>query len=227
MPSVIAIAVLWGAFAGSHLVLSGETLRPRLVARFGLQPFLGVYSLVAVVTFIALVWVFFTHKHAGPLLWLTVGPPAFAYALNYALMVIAMALLLCSVLPGSTAPSSMQTAGRAQARGLVRVTRHPMLNAFALFGVAHCLVNGCLGDVLFFGGFPLFAWLGARNQDARKVHEVPGYDELLRTTSFVPFAAILSGRQRLAVGELPFVGLAVGAMLAIVIRHYHAQLFGP
>ena len=47
MPSVIAIAVLWGAFAGSHLVLSGETLRPRLVARFGLQPFLGVYSLVA------------------------------------------------------------------------------------------------------------------------------------------------------------------------------------
>ena len=88
-------------------------------------------------------------------------------------------------------------------------------------------MNGCLGDVLFFGGFPLFAWLGARNQDARKVHEVPGYDELLRTTSFMPFAAILSGRQRLAVGELPFVGLAVGAMLAIVIRHYHAQLFGP
>jgi uncharacterized membrane protein len=227
MSAAMTIAVLWGAFAGSHLLLSGSALRPRLVGRLGLQPFLGLYSLVALATFAALAWVFATHKHAGPLLWTMLGPPALVRPLNYVLMCVAFALLICSVLPGSGAPSAMQASGHAQARGLIRITRHPMLASFALFGIAHLLVNGHLGDVLFFGGFPLFAWAGAAHQDGRKVHEVPGYDELLRTTSFVPFAAILAGRQRFVARELPWAGLAAGVVVAIVLRQYHGQIFGP
>jgi uncharacterized membrane protein len=227
MSATATIGVLWLAFAGSHLVLSARDVRAWLVARFGLQPFLGLYSLVALPTFIALAWVFATHKHAGPLLWTTLGPPSVAHVVNYALMCLAFAFFVCSVLPASSAPSGMAASGPARARGLIRVTRHPMLSAFVLFGVAHLLVNGALGDVLFFGGFPLFSWAGARHQDARKVHEVPGYDDLIRTTSFVPFAAILTGRQRLVASELPFGGLIAGVLVAVVVRHFHAHLFGP
>lgn len=227
MTAPAEIALLWAAFAGSHLVLSGDRVRAGLVARFGLQPFLGIYSLGALITFVGLVWVFAAHKHAGPLLWTTLGPSTLAHALNYATMLVAFAFFLCSVLPGSTAPSGIQASGRAEARGLIRITRHPMLVSFALFGLAHLLVNGSLGDVLFFGGFPVFSWAGGQHQDARKMREVPGYEELMRSTSFVPFAAILMGRQRLVLRELPVAGIAAGVIVAIVIRHYHAQLFGP
>src|SRR4051812_11527998 len=102
MTASATIGVLWLAFAGSHLVLSSRNVRPWLVARFGLQPFLGLYSLVALATFIALAWVFATHKHAGPLLWSTLGPPSFARTLNYVLMCVAFAFLVCSVLPQSS-----------------------------------------------------------------------------------------------------------------------------
>ena len=61
----------------------------------------------------------------------------------------------------------------------------------------------------------------------RKARDVPGYAALLDTTSFLPFAAILTGRQRLVAGELPLLGLAVGIGLTIVLGTYHATLFGP
>jgi uncharacterized membrane protein len=121
----------------------------------------------------------------------------------------------------------MQARGPAAARGVTRITRHPMLVAFGLFGVAHLLVNGSLGDVLFFGGFPLFTWIGGRHQDARKVDEVAGYAGFVAETSILPFAAILAGRQRLVARELPLGALATGVVAAVALRTYHGALFGP
>lgn len=227
MDPVAAIAVLWTAFAALHLVLSGRTVRPALVARLGEQGFRGLYSLTVAVPFTLLVWVFATHKHAGPLLWTTIGPPDVARAVVYVLMAVALPLLVCSVLPGSAAPSSIGATSAAGARGIVRVTRHPLLASLATWGVAHLLVNGSLGDVLFFGGFPLFVWVGSRHQDARLARDRPGYRALLQETSLVPFVAVLAGRQRLVARELPLVPLVTGLVLAVVLRTYHATLFGP
>jgi hypothetical protein len=85
-----------------------------------------------------------------------VGPPAVAEALNHVVMALALALLVAGLLPAHAAPSSMGAARpeRIEVRGLLRITRHPFNAAAALFGVAHLLVNGHLGDVLFFAGFP-------------------------------------------------------------------------
>ena len=99
--------------------------------------------------------------------------------------------------------------------------------ALALFGLAHLLVNGTLGDVAFFAGFPLFVWIGTRHQDARLARDRPGYGELIAQTSVVPFGAILGGRQRLVVSELPWGPMAAGLVLAIVVRQWHGFLFGP
>jgi len=218
---------LWLGFAGTHLVLSSSRLRPALVARLGLQPFLGLYSVVALGFFVPLVWLYFTHRHAGPLLWTTIGPPDAARAVNHVLMAAALVLLVGSFVPGSRAPSGMIPAGPQAARGLLRVTRHPLFAGLGLFGVAHLLVNGNLGDVVFFAGFPLFAWIGARHQDERKTRGVAGYAELVRTTSIVPFGAIVTARQRLAWRELPLVAVAAGLGLTVILRVYHDELFGP
>jgi len=228
VPPWLWIALCWAGFACTHLVLSSASLRPRLVARLGDDAFRGVYSLAVLAWFVALVWVFARHKHDGPLLWSTIGPPAVAQALNHVLMALALALLLAGLLPAHAAPSSMGAAkGRIEARGLLRITRHPFNAAAALFGIAHLLVNGHLGDVLFFGGFPLFAAIGSRHQDARLARSRPGYSELVAATSFVPFAAVVAGRQRLVARELPWAGLAAGLVLAVALRHWHGVLFGP
>ena len=64
-----AIVCLWIAFAATHLGLSSLRLRPRLIAALGELGYQGVYSLVALATFVPLVAVYFDHKHTGPLLW--------------------------------------------------------------------------------------------------------------------------------------------------------------
>jgi uncharacterized membrane protein len=226
--AALTIAALWIVFGLTHVVLSSSTLRPRLVERLGAQGFQGVYSLAVIASFVPLVWVFATHKHAGPLLWTTIGPPDVARALNFALNAIAFALLVCSLVPSSAAPSSLAAPGAAmQPHGVTRITRHPMLAAFGCWGVAHLLMNGSLGDVFFFGGFPIWVWLGSRHQDARLSASKPGYTDFAARTSLIPFAAILTGRQRLAVGELPFASIAAGLALAVALRWWHGTLFGP
>ena len=52
MSAALTIAALWVLFALGHIGLSSRRLRPVLRARLGAQPFLGVYSLVALATFI-------------------------------------------------------------------------------------------------------------------------------------------------------------------------------
>jgi uncharacterized membrane protein len=225
--AAVAVAGFWIAFASSHVWLSSASLRPRLVARLGPGGFQGVYSLVALATFVPLVWIYAAHKHAGPLLWITLGPASVARPVNHVLMALAFILFVASLLPASTAPSAMQARGPATVHGVVRITRHPMLAAFGIFGVAHLLVNGSLGDLCFFGGFPVFTLVGGRHQDSRKVREVPGYDRIVAETSILPFAAILAGRQRLVVRELPLIPLALGLVLTVIVRVFHHPLFGP
>jgi uncharacterized membrane protein len=227
MSPVLSIAFLWAAFGGSHILLSSAAVRPALVRRLGARGFQGLYSIVALATFIPLVRVFGGHRHAGPLLWTTIGPAELARAVNHVLMGAAFVFLVGSLLPGSTPPSAMQARGTPAVRGLTRITRHPLMTAFALFGIAHLLVNGSLGDVVFFGGFVAFAWLGARHQDARKVRDVPGYDRVVETTSVVPLAAMLRGRQRLRAGEAPVLAVGLGIAMTVIVRMYHGRLFGP
>jgi uncharacterized membrane protein len=228
VPPWLLIALLWIGFAGAHFVMSSASLRPRLIASLGDGGFRGLYSLVVLVLFVALVWVFARHKHDGPVLWSTIGPPSVADGANLVLMLLAFAVLVAGLLPSQAPPSAMTSPDRRPtAHGVLRITRHPFNASLGLFGLAHILVNGALGDVLFFGGFPLFAWFGSRHQDARMARDKSGYRELMAETSIVPFAAVLTGRQRIAARDLPWGGFAAGLVLALVVRQFHGTLFGP
>ena len=83
-----------------------------------------------------------------------------------------------------------------------------------------------LVGAVFAGGLALLAIAGARHQDA-KLLRVRGrpYAEYLSATSAVPFAAILSGRQRLVWRELPLGALAAGLALAFTLRAVHGAIF--
>ena len=56
--------------------------------------------------------------------------------------------------------------------GIVRLSRHPLLAALALWAAAHVVPNGDLAHVILFGTFAAFALLGGRLIDRRKRREM-------------------------------------------------------
>ena len=224
MKEALVVLFWWLVFGGAHIVLSSSLARPKLIARLGERLFLGVYSLVALATFIPLVVFYAHHKHSGPQLWLTFGPYLLARDLNLAFMALAFVLLVTGLV--ARPPSSLMTSGAPEAHGVTRITRHPTFAAIFLFGIAHFLMNGFLSDVIFFGGFAVFAWTGAAHQDSRKVIDIPGYTDFKNETSFIPFWAMCNGKQQLHLREFRWPIVLLAVILFYIVRAHHPQIFG-
>jgi len=221
-----AVIALWAIlFIGTHLLISSGTVRPRLIGLIGEMAYRGVYSLVAFATLVPLIFVFARNKHAGVMLWNLRGAGAMR-GLTWILMLTALFFFAGSFVnpnPGSIgAPAS--TGG---AHGILKITRHPNFVALILFGFAHILMNGWAGDVIFFGTFPVLGIAGGLHQDSRKVREVgESYVRFVAETSFVPGAAILSGRQRLSGEDVPWAAIGIGAMATVLLIGVHPYIFG-
>ena len=225
--SVVVLLLLWLAFGAIHLVMSSRNIRPWLIQRFGDRGFLGFYSSVIVIVFVVMVAYYFSHKHAGPLLWDLKGIPVVRY-LSMVLIAFGFFCLAVSIAPSSASPLAMTASGKLSAEGLVRVTRHPGFIGFSLFGLAHCLVNCYLGDIIFFGGFAAWPPVGARDQERRKLATIgKEFADFLAETSYLPFAAILRGRQKLALKEVNWKAGLIGLAIFAVVRFFHRPLFGP
>ena len=218
--AAVAIILWWLAFAVTHMGLSSTRVRTRLIAALGERGFLGVYSLVALATFVPLVWFYFSHKHQGAFLWYLGALPAVKWVM-YAGMAFALSLLVAGLMrpsPAAFAP------GKAEVGGAYHITRHPLFMAVGVYGLLHLLVARVNAtELAFFAGFPLFAWAGCRHQDRRKL--ATGDEKFRRfhdETVFFPFtgSGTLRGLREI---RLP---LAIGAGLAIVLRVFHSQLFG-
>ena len=220
MAVTIVLLILWTGFAGSHLALSSRAVRGALIARLGEGAFRLFYSLLALAFFVPLVWTYFTNKHAGPWLW-TLPRSAWLIGLVSAGMAIAFVLLAAgmarpspaSISPGAPTPSGAQ-----------RITRHPVFMAFAIFGVLHLLPNGSTADIVFFGGFVVFALVGGWHQDQRVLAGGnPDVRAFLAATPFLPFtgSTTLQGLK-----ELPPAVVVVGLALTVLVRYFHAAWFG-
>jgi uncharacterized membrane protein len=217
--ATLAVVALWIAFAASHMALSSLRVRPALVARLGEGPFAGVYSGLAFLFFIPLVWVYIANRHAGPLLWAIPLGPVATWAL-YAVMALAWIL----VVAGSIQPSPASLGAKdTQVRGVHRLTRHPVFMGVGLFGLLHCVFMGFASDVAFFAGFPLFAVVGCAHQDRRKLASAgDAYRKWHAETPFLPF----TGRETLrGLRELPPLAVAGGLALTVALRLLHGPLF--
>ena len=223
MTTSAAIVVWTLAFAASHMGLSSMRVRPRLVAAIGQLPYLGLYSLVSFATFVPLVRAWLGGIHGGGQLWDLRGVPAVHIgALLVSLLSFSMAL--AALVQPSPAAIGPRTTTRA--RGLTRITRHPLFMNVGIWALAHVVLNGFVNDVLFFGGIFLVGLFGCMHQDSRKrILEKGTLDEFYAETSLLPFAAIVSGRGRLVVSELPWVGIAVGGVASMALYHFHTRMF--
>ncbi len=222
MSTALLLAALWIAFAVSHMALSSQSWRPRLVTALGERAFQGLYSLVALGIFVPLVAIYFGNKHTGPYLGTLAGVPGMRW-----LMYVGMAAAFAMLVAGLARPSPAAIApGATEVRGIYHVTRHPVLMSFGLYGILHlCVVAVHATELAFFAGFPLFVWIGTRHQDQRKL--ASGGEAFRRfhdATPFTPFsrpAGVLS-----ALREQP-IPIALGVVLTIAVRWFHPALFGP
>lgn len=224
MDAVARIGFWTGLFLITHLGVSSGEVRPRLINALGESVFRSVYSLVSLVTFIPLIVVFGHHKHAGPMLWNLRGF-GLARGLSWLIMLAALIMLVDGLSP--SAPSAAGARASDGPHGIVKLTRHPLFVSSVLFGLAHMLMNGWAGDLIFFGSFVVLGIVGGWHQDQRKVSELGNaYRQLVAETSFMPGEALWTGRQRWEAGDIPSRSIRIGAVLTLLLIVFHPMIFG-
>jgi uncharacterized membrane protein len=187
-----SVALAAGAFVGTHFALS-HPLRAPIVARLGERGFLGLYSLVAAGT---LWWLVQAYRGSAStsMLW-PVGDAIWAVA--SAVMLVASMLFMGSLVRNpALVTGGAPAAVPGEARGVYAVTRHPMMWAFALWGLVHIAIYPVAANIVLAGAMIVLALVGAALQDVKKLRAVPGWRAWTDRTSFVPFAAIIRGRAR-------------------------------
>lgn len=210
-------------FVISHLGLSGNALRNSLVARFGEKGFQGLYALIALLVLVVMIIAY----SQSPTIWLWVPGHGFRH-LPLLVMPVALALIAGSLLaPNPSAVGKSDALDQAEpARGVLRVTRHPMMWGIALWAAAHILANGDLASLFFFGGLLLTAILGSLHLDRRMAAEQgERWRRFAAVTSYIPFVALMRGRLRWSWPELARPAL-VGLGAFVVLLLLHPYLFG-
>jgi len=185
--SVTAAAI---AFVGSHFALS-HPLRAPIVRALGEAGFAILYAVVAVAT---LGWLALAYRSA-PLtlpLW-PVGDGL--WALATLVMLLAAILLMGSLVRNPAFPGG----GTVETeRGVFAITRHPMMWSIALWGACHIAVFPVAKNIVVCLAMIVLALVGSALQDFKKARARPDFWPAWETkTSYLPFAAVLTGRARL------------------------------
>jgi uncharacterized membrane protein len=210
------------AFVGSHLLLS-HPLRKPLVAKIGEGGFAGLYSAVAAVT---LVWVVFSFRRTAPeQIWIA---PEWALGVGSVLMLVASILFVGSVSTPNPALMGMGAAAAAPPRGVQRITRHPMMWAFGIWALVHATLSGNKATILLCVGLGFLALFGAKMQDGKKRDQLgAGWAAHEAATSYLPFGAQFSGRASWGSINPGAVALVGGIVLWLAATWAHPHLGAP
>ena len=218
MSTLIIAAALW---LGLHLGVAGTGLRGVLARPLGDQGFRALFGLSSIAA-LAFLIVAFGRAPKTPL-W--VAPEGLRWVL-VALMLPAVYLLLASLFTVSLKPEDAGTQ-RGTARGILRLTRHPMLWSFALWAAIHIIGSGERSGLLFFGTFLLTALAGMPSIDAKFARRSPQAWRLCAAeTSILPGAAILAGRNRLVWSELGWAVPLAALLLWALLLALHQRVIG-
>jgi uncharacterized membrane protein len=216
------LVVASALFLATHFV-SNTPLRARLVAAAGEKPYLGLYSIAAAATLGWMIYAYYRAPYAG--LWYV---PWLRYA-PLVIMPFALVLIVCGLLTRNPTMVGQERLLESQdaARGILRVTRHPLMWGVALWAASHVLARADAASALFFGTFLLLALCGTALSDRRKARTLgERWQRFAAVTSHVPFAAVAAGRNSLAPGEIGWARPALGIALYVALFLLHPLIFG-
>jgi uncharacterized membrane protein len=216
---LIVAALAWVAI---HLGLAGTRLRDVVVRRTGEAAFGTLFSVLSVVTLTLLIWAW--TRAPTTLLW--IAPDWLRWLLVLA-MLPAFILFVASVSGRNPTMIGPRTALAAPAKGITRVTRHPMLWSFAIWAAVHLIGNGDTAAIVFFTAFLVTALAGMPSIDAKLARRDPAsWQPLAAVTSVIPFVAIIQGRNRFVPGEIGWLTPGLGLAVWIAVLIAHPWLFG-
>jgi len=210
-------------FVGGHVLMSAAPLRGALRAKLGAGPFQGLYSVIVVA---ALVWMSFAYI-AAPDAKLWTAPTAIRH-LPLSLMVLLFIAAAASFTPAS--PASIWAPGARLEdgpRGAFRITRHPLMWATGIWAQLHLAATGSARGLVFFGALAVLALLGPLLIERRKARELgDAWATYARASSYIPFAAALSGRTRIHWREIGWLPVIIGTVLYGLALIAHEPLIG-
>jgi uncharacterized membrane protein len=222
---MLNLTIAAGAFVAAHFLISSTGLRPRLVAGLGERLYAGLFALQALALIVWMAWAF----QAAPrdrLLWVI---PGIAH-----LVLTLMPLVLVLAIAGFSNPNPSAVLMAApdaawQPKGILTVTRHPVMWAFGLWALLHIAANGDLAGLVFFGAFATLALLGTLAIDAKKRRTWPGesWRAFSATTSNLPFLAIAQHRTKFDWKGIGWKPVAIAAVLYVaIILWFHPSVIG-
>ena len=175
----------------------GAALRTRAEAVIGARAWRLIFAAASIPSAIVVIGWFLAHRYDGVRLWNVQGVPGVI-----PLVWIGTAISFLFLYPATynllEIPAVLKPQVRLYATGIIRISRHPQAIGQILWCMTHALWIGssfmlvtCVGLI----AHHLFAiWHGDRRLKARFGE---AFDELRASTSIVPFAAVLDGRQQL------------------------------
>jgi len=205
----LEFALAWAAFFATHSLPLRAPIRPWFQARLGPRGFTLAYSALSLA---ALVWLI---DAAGRAPFVPMWNWA-SWQVHVTLTIMLPVCLIMALAVGRPNPFSFGGARYEsfdpKRAGIVRVTRHPLLVALALWAAAHVVPNGDLAHVLLFGVFATFAALGGRLVDKRRQREMgPDWqhlqDEVTASSGSIRPVSWTAASARLAAGVALYGGL--------------------
>ena len=170
------------AFVGTHFLLS-HPLRGPLARAMGERAFQGVYSLIALITFGAMIY-FYRVCGREPPLW---DAGQAGWIAGTVLMLIGSILFVGSFVGNPALPGVRMSRG-FKPSGVFAITRHPMMCGFALWAIVHLMVLAMPKALVFDGALILLALAGAAGQDRKKAGLMgERWHEWTAQTAFIPF----------------------------------------
>jgi uncharacterized membrane protein len=128
------------------------------------------------------IWVM-RRMGAEPFLWVA---PDWVWWASAAIMLVASILLVGSFAGNPALPGARKNA--ADPRGVLAITRHPMMWSFALWALAHALVWPQPSVLVLAAGIALLELAGAAGQEAKKSKLQPDFwPRWQAKTAFIPF----------------------------------------
>ena len=209
MTTLVAATIV---FLATHFITS-TPLRPVIVNRIGEWPYRGAYSLIALIT---LVWMGWAYANAPrEQLWVGIRE------IPYLVMPVAFVLIACGYFRNPTMVGAERLLKNEDpARGMIRITRHPIMWGIMLWAAAHIVARGDLKSLVFFGSLLVLAAIGTLLMDARKKAN-PDWPRFAAVSSNVPFVAIAQGRNRIVWREIGWLRPAIGLAAFFLVLTFH------
>jgi uncharacterized membrane protein len=222
MDPMAMLALATVVFLLTHYI-SSTPLRSGLVVVLGENGYLGFYTLISFATLGWTIWAYIRAPYER--LW--VGDEFKVWAV--VLMPVSLVLIACGALIRNPSAVRQERAVRYmdEPRGILRVTRHPILWGIALWAAVHLIARGDMASVILFGAMLLLAVSGTVLQDRRKERTIGvDWQRFVSVTSNVPFAAIIGGRNQFRFDEIGWRKVFAGLALYLVLVFLHPYLFG-